>query len=130
MSHENVELTKAACAAINRRDIEALLALVDPQVEFRSLIAEVEGRAYHGHSGVREWWGAVVEPLGAHWEPEEIRAVGDEHVVHGFRVVGVIEGIEVPQRMWQVIRVRHGLVTGWDTFRTEAETLKAAGLRE
>jgi ketosteroid isomerase-like protein len=130
MSQANVEVVKAAYAAVNRRDIDALLALVDPQVEFRSLIAEAEGRTYHGHSGVREWWRSVVEPLGAHWELEQIRAVGEEHVVWGFRVVGRIEGVDVPQSMWQANRVRHGLVTWWGTFRTEAEALEAAGLSE
>ena len=46
MSQESVELVaRGTHEAVNRRDLDALLALVHPEVEFQSLIAEAEGRS-------------------------------------------------------------------------------------
>ena len=59
MSEENVELFYEANDAFNRRDLDALLALADPEIEWFPRIAELEGgRPYRGHDGVRHWWGA------------------------------------------------------------------------
>jgi len=43
MSQENVELVYRATDAFNRRDIDAFLALSEPDVEFIPRIAELEG---------------------------------------------------------------------------------------
>ncbi len=64
MSQETADLARATHEAVNGRDLDALLALVHPEVEFRSLVAEAEGRDYHGHAGVRDWWQSVVLSLG------------------------------------------------------------------
>lgn len=53
----------AAYDAINRDDVEAFVALCRPDVEFNSLIAEVESPRYVGHDGIRRWWDDVVGPL-------------------------------------------------------------------
>ena len=52
MSLENVELTYRAFDAFNRRDFDALLALMDDDVESVSRLVPMEGR-YHGHEGMR-----------------------------------------------------------------------------
>ena len=46
MSQENVELAESVYATLDRRDLDAFLALMHPEVEFRSLIAEAEGPTY------------------------------------------------------------------------------------
>ena len=130
MSQENVELNEAVWGALIRRDLDAFLALMDPEVEFRSLIAEAEGRTYRGHEGVREFWDSVVQSLGGlRYEPEQIESFRDRGITR-VRIVGAVEGVEVPQTMWQAWRVRDGLVVWWDAFRTEAEALEAVGLSE
>jgi len=133
MSKENVESARAAYAAINRGDLDAFLALIDPEVEFRSLIAEAEGRAYMGHDGVRDWWERVNQALGGlHFEPVEIHDLGDRGYVE-LVVTGSVEGVEVPQRMWQAFVMRDTRPVWWATFRNEAEAreaLKTAGLSE
>jgi len=48
MSQENVEAFKRAIEAYNRRDIDALLDEIDPQIEWR-------GALQRGHAGVRQW---------------------------------------------------------------------------
>jgi hypothetical protein len=80
MSQENVGVMEAAYAAIERDDLDAFLALAHPEIQFRSLIAEAEGRTYHGHEGVREWWDAVIRSLRVRPNPE---------VIEGFRDRGI-----------------------------------------
>jgi ketosteroid isomerase-like protein len=134
LPQENIEqIANAAYATLNRGDLEGFLALVDPEVEFRSLIAEAEGQTYHGHDGVRDWWEEVVQPLGGlRFHPEVIHDFGDR----GFAeliVTGTVEGVDIPQRMWQAFLFRDGKPIWWATFRTEAEAraaLEAAGSQE
>ncbi len=130
MSQENVELLKDAFAAISRSDLNGLLSLTDPEVEFHSLIAEAEDRTYRGHDGVREWWEQVKGSLGGlRFEAEAIRIEGDWAVVKVL-VTSRMGDVAVPQRMWQATRARNGKAIWWGIYRTEAEALEAAGLEE
>ena len=126
MSQENVEIAKQAFAAIARGDLQGLLALIDPEVEFNSLVAEAEGRVYRGHDGVREWWKTVAKALGGlRWETPEIRDLGDGVLVK-MVVTATVSEVEVPQTMWQAIEGRDdGKVTWWHVARTEEEALAA-----
>ena len=55
MSKENVDLAHRSIDAMNRRDLDAYLALMDEDVEAVSRIVAVEG-GMHGHDGIRRWW--------------------------------------------------------------------------
>ena len=46
MSQENVELLYRAYDAFNGRDLDAFLALMDPEVELTTRIMELEGDPY------------------------------------------------------------------------------------
>ena len=116
-----------AYEAITRGDLDAFLDLSDPDIEFRSLIAEAEGHDFRGHDGVRKWWDAVIQSLAVQPRPEQIEGFRDRGITR-LRLAGKIAGVEVPQTMWMSWRVRNGLIVWWETFRTEAEALKAAGL--
>ncbi len=129
MSRDNVEVMEAAYAAITRDDLDAFLAVAHPEIEFRSLIAEAEGRTFRGHDGVREWWDSVIRSLGIRPGPERIEGFRDRGITR-LGLAGRIAGVEVPQTMWMAWRVRDGLLVWWTTFRTEAEALEAVGLRE
>lgn len=129
MSQESVETMEAAYAAIARNDLDAFLALAHPEIEFRSLIAEVDDRTYRGHDGVREWWESVIRALGIRPEPETIDAFRDRGITR-LRLAAHVAGVEVPQTMWLGWRVRDGLLLWWATFRTEPEALDAVGLSE
>ncbi len=106
---KNVELMEAVYAAIERGDFDAFLALAHPEIEFRSLIAEAEGRTFRGHEGVREWWDSVVVALGIRPGAEQVEGFRDRGVTC-MRIVGTIGGVEVPQTMWISWRVRDGLL--------------------
>jgi ketosteroid isomerase-like protein len=129
MSQENVEMMKAAYAAITEGNRDAFLALAHPEIEFRSLIAEADGHTFQGHEGVREWWESVIEALDVRPNPEAIEGFRDRGITR-LALAGRIGGIEVPQTMWMAWRVRDGLLVWWTTYRTENEALEAVGLRE
>lgn len=119
----NSDIARAAYAALEARDLEAFLALVDPDVEFTSLIAEVEQERFVGHDGVRRWWDQVVESLGGlQFELVSVTETGDDTAVIHNRIVGPAG---VQQQMWQAVRVRDGRAVWWGAFRSEREALDA-----
>jgi ketosteroid isomerase-like protein len=132
MTQENVELVHHAYDAFNRRDLDAFLAALDPDVELTPRTMELEGGSYCGHDGVRDWWRtlfAVFPDFST--EILEVRDRGDSLIV-GARVRGhgVEGGAPFEEVWWQAIKVRDGKATWWQNFGREAEALEAAGLAE
>jgi SnoaL-like domain len=118
-------LSRAAYEAISRDDLDAFLALADPDVEFNSLI---EGRSYRGHEGVREWWNNVVKSLGGvGLDLEEVFDFDD----HGYVKMIVDPGggeVGLPQAIWQAVRIEDDKAVWWGIFPTEDEARKALGV--
>ena len=58
MSDESVQVIRRAVEAFNAGDVEAMLALADPELEWRPAFgAATDGAtAYHGHVGFRDYW--------------------------------------------------------------------------
>ena len=127
MSRESVRVLEELYAAIDDRDLEAFLALTDPEIEFHSLIAEAGGGIFRGHDGVRAWWDEVICSLAVQPNPEEIEAFRDRGITR-MRLAGTVAGVEVPQAMWMAWRLRDGRVIWWQTFRDEDDALRAVGL--
>jgi ketosteroid isomerase-like protein len=128
MSDDNVAVLRKGYAALNRGDIDGMLATIHTDVEFTSLIAEAEGEVFRGHDGVRRWWEQVVVPLGGlNGEIEEIQDLGDDRLL--VRVSGTYRpsGVEVHQTVWNLMHFRDGKAAGWEFFRTEEEALEAVG---
>jgi ketosteroid isomerase-like protein len=133
MSQVNVELAYRAIDAMNRRDIDAFLALLDPDVEFYSRIVELEGGGpYQGHDGIRSWWESLfsISP-DFRTEIEDVRDAGDTTVTR-VRQSGHGVGSDAPmeQMQWFVAQSRNGRVIRVQVFVSEIEALKAAGLPE
>ena len=133
MSKENVESVHRVTAAINRHDIDAVLALTDPDVEFIPRLTEVDGGgSYRGHDGVRSWW----ETLFGVWpdfksEVEEVRDLGDVTVARvRMSGPGIASEVATAQTSWVVNEWRGGNAIWMRVFQGEAEALEAAGLRE
>ena len=123
----NAELTRAGYEALNRRDREGFIALTAPDVEFTSLIAEMEGEQYIGHEGVNTWWDRVTSALGGlQFDLVDVRELSEDSVLSHTRVHGMAGDVEIEQQMWQIVRVRDGKAYWWGTFRTEQEALAAA----
>jgi ketosteroid isomerase-like protein len=131
MSQQNVELAYRSVDAFNRRDLDALLALMDDDVEGAPPLASIEGD-YHGHAGIRRWWESLFSGLPDFTiEVVELRDRGDLTVaVLSNRAHGAVSDTPVEQKLWLVGEWRNRKVVWWQTFRSEAEALEAAGLRE
>ena len=132
MSQENVERFWEAHDAASRRDIDAFLAYVHPEVVITPLSGELEGTSHHGHGGARAW----LENLYAVFpdftdEIEELRDLGDLMIFKS-RVRGHGEGSEAPmvETLWMTVAWRDGKLVSWRTFRSKAEALEAVGLSD
>jgi ketosteroid isomerase-like protein len=133
MSREDLELralADAAFGALNSGDLDGFLAVATEDVEFTSLVAEVEGTTFRGHDGVRTWWETVRGAFAdVRWEVLEVRRYGDAAVAD-VRMTGTLGGVPVNLMMWLAARVRERRVSWWSFFRTEREALQALGLRD
>jgi ketosteroid isomerase-like protein len=129
MSQENRELASRAYDAFSRGDFEAFAALLDPDVEFESLMLEIEGASYRGLEGAREYFQSVREVF-PDWSVEisRFRDFGDRMVIESRSLAtGESSGVRTHQRFWQAAAVRDGRITWWKFFRTEEEALDAVG---
>ena len=116
MSQENVETFKRAIDAYNRRDIDAFLEALDPEVELQgALQALLEGETtlYRGHEGVRQWVRDIDEALAdIRLELPEIRDLGDRLVALGrLSARGTASGADTESRFGCVVEWKNGKAT-------------------
>lgn len=135
MSHQNVETFKRGSDAANRRDIEALLAEVDPEVEWHPAMAALlsgEATVYRGHDGVREWLGDQVEAFAeSRIDYSEIRDLGERVLAVGhIHARGRESGAETESPVAWLVEFRNGKVIKARAFLEPKEALEAAGLLE
>ena len=103
------DLLQRAYEAFNRRDIEAALTVMHPDVEWPN---GMEGGIVYGHNGIRQYWtrqwtliNPHVEPL--HFREDEARRI----VVSVHQVVRDLAGnLLVDQMVEHVYSIENGLV--------------------
>jgi ketosteroid isomerase-like protein len=128
---DNVALVMRSFEAMGAWDVESLLQLYDPEVEFLPLTGtRVESGGYRGHEGVRAYlaeardlWD-VLQPVG-----EVFTDVGDHVLVTGrCRVRGRVSGAESNPACAWVVGVRDGVIVSHRTCQSYEEALRAAGV--
>jgi ketosteroid isomerase-like protein len=131
MSEDGSEVIRSSFEAIRTRDIDALVALYDPNSEFRPLTGTlIESGGYRGHEGIRAYFQEVDQV----WEmmdpyAEDLRVHGEIVVaIGGCRVRGRESGAEADTPMAWVFRLRDGLILSTQAFSKAEEALSAAGL--
>jgi ketosteroid isomerase-like protein len=132
MSDGNLQVGRELIDAVNRRDLDAFLALVRPDVEWDDSEGWPGIRGlYRGPDGVRDWWERFMEV----WESvtvdiEEIRSgPGGSvflQVAGSFR--GGTSGVPTEVRAWEVLWVVDGQVAKRKLSWSRGEGLEAAGL--
>ena len=133
MSQEKLESVRRGYEAARRGDWETFLRDIDPNVEFVELPA-FGTRTYHGHEGLMDalkWWPSQWDDFDS--ELLQVIDVDDEHVVslHRNRGRGKASGVEVIEEVAFLSTLgRNGKVTRIEMFRSVAEALEAAGLRD
>jgi ketosteroid isomerase-like protein len=136
MSQENVEVVRRMNDAWNRRDLETMLALADPEISYVNSPTAVEPGTRHGHDGLTAVLRAQWEVLsGGRLEIERIYDRGEEIIVLG-KLSRLMPGSEdrIEAQILLAYKFRDGKM-----IRAEAlgfgpaevpEALEAAGLSE
>jgi ketosteroid isomerase-like protein len=131
MSQENVELAYRAFDALNRRELDAFLALMDDDIEVVPRVSAIEGESnYRGHDGVRRWWSSMLDVFPDYsMEVVEMRDLGDlTFATFHARGHGAGSAAPTDNAAWIVARWRRGKVVWWSTFNARA--LETLGLSE
>jgi ketosteroid isomerase-like protein/predicted N-acetyltransferase YhbS len=124
-----VALARAVYDAVNHWDTDALLEVLDPEVELHEGFFAPDVAVYHGHDGVREWMTRLAEAMSdLCWTPGRFMRVSDA-VVIPVRVTGtgVESGAEVTADLVHVGRMRNGRVTLLASYPDLQQALAAAG---
>jgi ketosteroid isomerase-like protein len=123
----DIELVKAMFAAFAARDLETVLSLADPDIEFTAVTGEHAGRTdpYRGHDGLREYFRDVA----AVWEelrltPREFREEGGLILVTG-KVSARSQRRTVTGSTGWVWRVRDGKVVYARVYASAADAVAA-----
>ena len=133
MSQENVEAFQRGVGAFNNGDVDGLIAVADPSVEFYDVFQRMlggEDRIYRGHDGLRD---LIEDLLGAfdstQSEYSEIRDLGDRTIGIGhLQAVGKGSGAVVESAIWTIARWKDGKATHVRTYLDPEEARDAAGV--
>jgi uncharacterized protein len=132
MSQQNVEIVRQVYAAWDRDDREPALALFADDVVWTPAREDPDPEPHRGREGVRRFWRQWEELFdNIRIHAEELIEV-DDRVVSRLHVTGSGQGsgVDVDQRVYQVIELRGGAIVRVDEFYNRAEALEAAGLAE
>ena len=133
MSRENVEVVRRWIEAYNRRDIDGLIDLTAPDMEFRSIFATIEsGGVFRGYPGVFEYFKAIDDAY------ERFELILHELIDAGAAVVFIADaawrgrgsGAVGTTPIFPALWLRAGKVFRAETFTERTEALEAVGLSE
>ena len=111
MSQENVELIRFGYDALNRRDYEAWISMLHPDVELHELPTNPDATVFKGRDQVREWTRSVFEVAreGSRFDPESFEEIGGFVLVRVRAVLFARESaVPVEGRLFHVIEVADG----------------------
>jgi len=85
----SLDVVAKAYEAFKNFDAEALIAIADPEIEFRNSAA-APGGTYRGHTGIRRYLKEVEGAFGDRWdaEIERVAEAGPDRVILIARVFG------------------------------------------
>jgi ketosteroid isomerase-like protein len=133
VSNRNVELSRRWIEAFNARDLEQMIGLSEPDIEFHSAFAAVGGAVYQGHAGLRKWHRDLQETWGAEirLDPEAFFDLGENvltfYVYHGR---GQQSGAEVAMPATSVVRRREDRMVFVKVYMDRDAALSELGVSE
>jgi ketosteroid isomerase-like protein len=132
----NVELVRRATEAVSRRpkpDFDVVNALYDPNHVLVAQLSSVEGEAFHGARGFREWLTNMSQAWES-WEGQirQVTEIDDDRVL----VVSALSlrsrkgGVPIEQEATTIVTVRGGKIVRSETYPSVGQALQDAGLPE
>jgi uncharacterized protein len=129
LSAENVEIVRTLIEEWNRGDVDALIARATEDFEWHpALVESVEGEAFRGHDGFREFLSGWKETWES-WdlEAEELRDLGEQVLaLTRVRARGRGSGLEIDQPFAHLFEFRDRQVCRGQTFFDRDEAVAFA----
>ena len=128
MTADNIETIRQAGEAMNRGDVDAVVALTHSDVVFEPLRSPVSG-AYVGHDGMRQYMADTAETFDSfHLETTEVRDLGDDRVlIFGtMRARAKLGGLETEAGSAGIATFRDGRLVHWKDYGDRDAALAAA----
>jgi ketosteroid isomerase-like protein len=128
MWDERIRLVRAFADAITERDVEAALEVCHPDIEFPSLMAQLDATPYSGYAGIRRYF----RDIDATWEEwrievEQLLSAPDGRVVivMSTHMRGKESGLPLAQRVANVWEFRDEKLWRATLHRDPAEAVRA-----
>ncbi len=125
----DLALIRAGIEAANRGDIDALVAVFDPEVEFHIAPGLGNAGTYHGRDGFLQGFGGWLEA----WDDftvdrADLEPVGERHIIGDVRqsARGHGSGVEVEMRLGYMWELRDGRVVRFHIVPDRDAALAAA----
>ncbi len=132
MSEENLNIARQGYDAFNRGDIDTMLSIMDPNIEWQE--PDVEGLPYRGtHHGPEAVANNVFGSVEEHWdgfhvEAEEFLDAGDRVIVLGrFQGTGKATGRTLDAPYAHVWTLRDGRLVHFRNYTDTANLLQSLG---
>jgi ketosteroid isomerase-like protein len=132
MSQENVEWIELFWELYNRREIDAWVAMMAPDLEWHVDPQDPDTTVHRGPEAVRRYGLSWAEMMDAKIEVREVFEASDDQLVAWTRLEarGGASGVPVGQDWAFIFKLRDGLVTRVQETQDKQEALEAAGLSE
>ena len=132
MPSENEQTLRDVLDAFGRRDIDAMLEYVDPEIEVLEPPEIPDRGVFKGHDGYREaleHWAGQFDDFRV--EVVELIDAGDRFVWAGRQTArGKDSGVEVELLVYNVSFMRDDKTYRWEMYLTRDQALAAAGLAD
>jgi ketosteroid isomerase-like protein len=132
MSRENVEAVERFFELYNRREIDAWVGMLAPDLEWHVDPEDPDTTVHRGPEAVKRYVLSWAEMMDATVEVREILEGSDDQAVAWTRVEtrGELSGAAAGLDLAFLFKLRDGLVARVQETRDKREALEAVGLRE
>ena len=132
MSQENVEWIERFFKLYNRREIDAWVGMMAPDLEWHVDPEDPDTTVHRGPEAAKRYGLSWAEMMDATFEVREVLEAGDDQVVAWtrFKARGGLSGATVGQDLAFIFKLRDGLVVRVQETPDKREALQALGLSE
>jgi ketosteroid isomerase-like protein len=127
MSQQNVEIVKRMYEDLNQGDVDAMLAVLDPDMEWWTRRDNPDTSLLRGREGFSAHWAEITGVLEEFRQQTTEVIDAGEYVVVCVHQVARTRGVSIEQDEVHVWRCRNGCVAELREFHDKHEALEAIG---